>query len=129
MPTRTHLFPEEFLGRYELALATQDWVSVAPLIHDDACVTFSNGAYYQGKAEVQKAFEKNFGLIQEEKYSIYDICWIKKTDRFAVCTYCFHWQGLIRGEPASGSGRGTSILIKEKGKWLLLVEHLGPGNA
>jgi ketosteroid isomerase-like protein len=114
------------LKSYELALATQDWQSVAPLIHEDACVTFSNGSFFKGKAEVQQAFEKNFALIKEEKYSIADIYWVRKTEDYAVCLYIFHWHGLINGEPASGSGRGTSVLVNEKGTWLLLTEHLGP---
>ena len=118
--------PEEFLKSYASALATQDWQSVSPLIHEDACVTFSNGQVLKGKAEVQCAFEKNFALIQDEQYSISDTCWVKKTDDFAVCLYAFHWSGSINGEHASGSGRGTSVLVSEQGKWVLITEHLGP---
>lgn len=120
--------PEEFLKSYEVALATQDWQSVSPLIHEDACVTFSDGSFHKGKAEIQRAFEKNFALIQEEQYSITGAHWVKVTDSFAVCAYAFHWNGLIHGKPASGSGRGTSVLVNEKGKWSILIEHLGPGT-
>ena len=62
--------PEEFIQKYEHALATQDWGQVAPLVHGDACVTFSNGAVHRGKPEVGRAFEKNFTLIKDETYSI-----------------------------------------------------------
>lgn len=118
--------PEDFLKAYEIALATQKWQSVSPLIHERACVTFSNGSFYIGKAEVQRAFERNFALIQDEKYSISDIHWVSKTEDYAVCLYTFHWHGLINGKSANGSGRGTAVLVNEKGKWLLLSEHLGP---
>ena len=118
--------PEDFLESYEAALATQDWQSVSPFIHRDACVTFSNGNFFRSKADVQQAYEKNFALIQDEKYSIFDIHWVRKTEQYAVCIYAFRWHGLINGEQTSGSGRGTSTIIKEKGKWLLLAEHLGP---
>ena len=118
--------PEEFLESYGSALATQDWQSVSPFIHEDACVTFSNGRVFKGKAEVQYAFEKNFALIQDEQYAISDTCWVKKTDDFAVCLYAFHWSGLINGKHASGSGRGTSVLVSKQGKWVLIAEHLGP---
>jgi ketosteroid isomerase-like protein len=118
--------PEEFLKAYETALATQDWQTVSPLIHEKACVTFSDGSVYMGKAEVQRAFERNFSLIQDEKYAISDIYWVQKTQDFAVCLFAFHWQGVIQGKPASGSGRGTSFLVYEKGKWFLISEHLCP---
>jgi ketosteroid isomerase-like protein len=118
--------PEEFVSKYEAALATQDWQRVSPYIHEDACVTFSNGNFFEGKAEVQQAYEKNFRLIQEENFSIFDIHWVRKTENFAVYTFGFQWQGLINGKMASGSGRGTSVIICEDENWLLLSEHLGP---
>jgi ketosteroid isomerase-like protein len=118
--------PEEFLSTYASALATQSWQAVSPLIHEDACVTFSNGHFFTGKSAVQGAFERNFALIQDERYSISDVHWLKKTQSFAVCLYAYHWSGLIDGEPARGSGRGTSVLVNEQGSWLLLAEHLGP---
>lgn len=118
--------PEEFIEKYESALATQDWQSVSPFIHDDACVTFSNGEVYKGKDEVRKAFERNFSLIQEEQYSIYNIHWIRKTAHFAIYLFDFQWQGIIHGKQASGLGRGTSMLVCENGNWQLVAEHLGP---
>lgn len=118
--------PEQFMEGYEAALATQDWQAVSPYIHEDACVTFSNGDFFRGKAEVQKAYERNFGLIQDEEYSVFDLHWVRKTEQYAVCIYAFRWQGLIQGEPARGAGRGTATIIKEDGKWTLLAEHLGP---
>ena len=118
--------PEEFINQYEAALATQDWLSVSPLIHKDACVTFSSGQVFHGKKAVQSAFERNFTLIQDEHYAIADLHWAKKTADYAVCLYTFHWSGLIDEEPVSGAGRGTSVIVKQNGKWLLLAEHLGP---
>jgi len=118
--------PEQYIEGYEAALATQDWQTVSPYIHKDACVTFSNGDFFQGKAEVQKAYERNFKLIQDEKYAILDLHWVRKTEQYAVFIYAFQWRGLIKGEPARGAGRGTATIVKENGKWFLLAEHLGP---
>jgi len=117
---------EEFIHAYENALATQNWNQVEPLVHADACVTFSNGKVHKGKAEVQKAFEKNFSLIKDEKYSIANVHWVMKNSETAVYLFEFSWSGIINEKPASGSGRGTCVLIKEAGKWQLLIEHLGP---
>lgn len=118
--------PEEFIRAYEHALATQDWRNVDPLVHDNACVTFSNGTVHRGKLEVRKAFEKNFSLIKDEKYSISNVHWVIKGPETAIYLFDFNWNGIINDQPASGSGRGTSVLIKENDNWQLLVEHLGP---
>lgn len=121
--------PEDFIRAYEQALATQDWNRVGPLVHSHACVTFSNGAVHKGKSEVKAAFEKNFSLINDEEYSITNVHWVMKSDAAAVYLFDFHWSGIINEKPARGSGRGTSVLVKENDRWLLLVEHLGPKPA
>lgn len=118
--------PEEYIKNYEQALATQDWSQVEPLIHEDACVTFSNGAVHKGRVEVRKAFEKNFSLIKDETYFITNVHWVLRSLETAIYLFDFNWNGIINDQPASGSGRGTSVLIKENDKWKLLVEHLGP---
>lgn len=121
--------PEEFIRAYEAALATQDWSQVGPLVHVDACVTFSNGSVHKGKSEVQKAFEKNFSIIKDEKYSIANVYWVIKNSETSAYLFEFSWSGVIDSKPARGSGRGTSVLINENGKWQLLIEHLGPKAA
>lgn len=118
--------PEEFIQAYEQALATQNWMNVDPLVHETACVTFSNGTVHKGKRGVRKAFEGNFSIIKDEKYSISNVHWVSLGSETAVYLFEFNWSGLINDQPASGSGRGTSVLIKESDRWLLLVEHLGP---
>jgi len=120
------LNPEEFVRAYEQALATQDWMNVEPLVHNNACVTFSNGTVHKGKPEVRAAFEKNFSLIKDEEYSIANVHWVTKGSEMAVYLFDFSWSGIINDKQASGSGRGTSVLIKDGGKWQLIVEHLGP---
>ena len=117
--------PQEFISAYEKALATQSWEQVAPLIHEDCVAIFSEGTY-TGKAEVESAFRRTFSLIKDEKYWISDIHWVQETENTAILIYIFSWSGIIDGMPASGSGRGTSILIKQYGKWQLICEHLGP---
>ncbi|MCC6300409.1 MAG: nuclear transport factor 2 family protein [Anaerolineales bacterium] len=121
--------PEEFIHAYEQALASQRWNRVEPLVHPDACVTFSNGAVHKGRREVKAAFEKNFSLIKDEKYSITDVHWVLKNDWTAVYLFDFHWSGIINDKPASGAGRGSSAIVKQDDRWLLLVEHLGPKPA
>lgn len=121
--------PEDFVQAYERALATQELIQVDPLIHSDACVTFSNGTVHKGRQEVRAAFERNFSSIRDEIYTISNVHWVMKSDRAAVYLFDFNWSGTINGKPASGAGRGTSVLIMDDGKWKLLVEHLGPKAA
>ena len=116
----------DFIQRYEHALSTQHWSAVDPLIHDDACVTFSDGTVHQGKSAVRQAFERNFSLIKGEQYRISNIHWITQRTDLAVFLFDFHWTGRIEGRNASGSGRGTSVLVDNGTGWLLLAEHLGP---
>ena len=118
--------PETFVGAYEQALAWQDWGRVEPLVHKDACVTFSTGAVHRGKVEVRMAFQRNFSLIKEEVYSISNVHWVHQDANIAVYLFEFQWSGMIDGKQASGAGRGTSVLINDNGIWKLLVEHLGP---
>lgn len=44
---------------YERALATQTRDALAPLIHDDACATFSGSHVHKGKAAVEQALLVN----------------------------------------------------------------------
>ena len=44
----------------------------------------------------------------------------------AVYLFEFNRDGIINEKPASGSARGTPVLIKEADRWLMLVEQLGP---
>jgi hypothetical protein len=120
--------PEDFITKYENALATQKWNNVEPLIHGDACVTFSNGIVNKGKVAIQMAYERNFSLIKNEKYSISNVYWAVKNDSIAVYLFDFSWKGLINDKEAEGNGCGTTTLINVNGEWKLISEHLGKKN-
>lgn len=117
---------EQFVKDYERALATQDWAVVEPLVHHDACVTFSNGTVHVGKQAVKAAYLRNFSLIKNETYTVFNLRWILKSEQIAVYLFDFSWKGLIDGNPAEGSGRGTTVISRQTGVWQLLAEHLGP---
>ncbi|WP_298894292.1 nuclear transport factor 2 family protein [uncultured Psychroserpens sp.] len=117
--------PEVFIKSYEAALGTQDWRAIEPLVSKNVSVTFSNGTVHIGKENVQKAFEKNFSLIKNEKYTVVNIKWLVKDKKCAVYLFEFNWTGIVEGNSVFGNGIGTSVLIKEDAKWKLLTEHLG----
>ncbi|MCI4664882.1 MAG: nuclear transport factor 2 family protein [Neomegalonema sp.] len=118
--------PSDFVTHYEAALATQKWEAVSPLIHPRATVIFSDGSVHNGKKAVQIAFERNFNAIKSEIYKISNVHWLLDLSDNAAFFFDFSWRGVVDGAKISGSGRGSSILICEHGKWQLLMEHLGP---
>ncbi len=118
--------PEALLGQYQAALAAQDWEQVAPLLHPDVSVTFSNGQVHQGRQAVETAFRRNFSLIKSERYQMSNLRWPIRTSDSAVCLFDFDWSGEIDGKLASGKGRGTHLLVCISGDWLIAAEHLGP---
>ncbi|HSX02738.1 MAG TPA: nuclear transport factor 2 family protein [Candidatus Saccharimonadia bacterium] len=113
----------EFLTSYERANNSHVWANVAPFIAEDAAYWFSDGSY-KGVAEIRSAIEATFAKIQDEVYKISDVSWPVATDAVAVCAYRFHWQGIVGGQQASGSGRGTNVLEKRNGLWQIVHEHL-----
>lgn len=121
--------PDDFLRQYEHALRSQQWSRVAPLIHENACVTFSTGQVHKGKPAVQRAFESNFSSIEGERYEISNVHWGLRDEQVAACLFDFQWAGRVEGREAHGAGRGTAVLVRDGESWQLLVEHLGPAGS
>ncbi len=118
------LTPEETLAAYAVALGTQNWEEVAPYIHPECTAVFSSGTY-RGAASVEAIFRRNFDRVVDEKYRVENVQWLDLTDDRAVVLYDFAWSGVIEGRPASGGGRGTSVMAVHDGRWKILLEHLG----
>ncbi|PIE14520.1 MAG: hypothetical protein CSA70_01855 [Rhodobacterales bacterium] len=117
---------KSFVKEYEHALGTQDWNSVASLISEDAMVIFSNGSLHAGKEAIRTAYQHNFNTIKGEEYRIENVHWLAETADAAAYSFEFHWTGVIDGRQASGSGRGTAVLVCKDDRWLLVGEQLGP---
>ena len=116
--------PDEFVSAYEQALATQDWKVVEPLVHPDACVTFSNGTVHKRREAIQLAYESNFAKIENEQYRVSNVDWVRRGKEYAAYLFDFDWSGVVDGEPARGRGRGSTVLVREGENWQLLIEHL-----
>lgn len=113
------------LHSYVQSLNTHSWEQISPHVAEDAVFIFTEDTF-KGKAAAQAAFEKTFALIKDEHFSLHDITWTAVSDTVATCHYEYRWRGFIEGQPASGGGRGTTILVKKGGRWLITHEHLGP---
>jgi ketosteroid isomerase-like protein len=112
-----------FMDRYEQANNAHDIGRVAPLIAEDATYWFSDGSH-QGLSEITVAVERTFATIQEEVYEIRDLEWVVLAVDHAVCRYRFFWKGIVDGRPRSGQGRGTNVIVKREGAWMMQHEHL-----
>jgi ketosteroid isomerase-like protein len=110
---------------YVEALNAHSWDRIAPHVAADAVFIFTEDTFI-GHTEAKAAFEKTFKLIENEVFSLHDIVWTVVTEDVATCHYEFRWKGLISGQESSGGGRGTTILRKVDGRWLVAHEHLGP---
>lgn len=115
--------PSEFMRLYERATNQHDAAALTPLIAPDAVYWFTDGSY-RGRAAIGEAIARTFTAIQDEVYEIYDLDWVVTGEESAVCRYRFRWAGVVDGRPASGEGRGTSVLVRRQGHWLVLHEHL-----
>jgi len=112
-----------FMAEYEQAANSHEIQRVLPLIADDATYWFTDGSY-RGREEIVGALERTFATIQDEVYEIRELEWVSATDEFSACRYRFSWRGMVGGQPSSGRGRGTNVLVKRDGAWQVQHEHL-----
>ncbi|MEM0915123.1 MAG: DUF4440 domain-containing protein [Planctomycetota bacterium] len=121
--------PAEFMDEYAAASRAQDLERVMSLIDDDAVYWFSTSDAHVGKVAIAEAIGANFEAIEGDDYQLHDVVWVVETEDCAVCTYRYTWAGVIGGQPASGEGRGTSVLKRRGESWFVAHEHLSPGSA
>ena len=115
----------QFMDEYAVRTNTHQFNAVAELIAEDATYWFSDGSFH-GLAAIRHAFEETWAFIQNEIYQVRNVEWLVTDEHVAVCIYSFHWQGLVNGQLAQGSGRGTSVLRKTGTQWQVIHEHLSP---
>ena len=113
----------EVFEKYKLEINNHDFDRLIPLISKDCKFWFSSGTYV-GLEQTRRAFEKTWAMIKNEIYTVSDQEWIALSDKAAVCTYTYHWTGLIDGQKREGKGRGTSCFRKEENGWKIVHEHL-----
>lgn len=112
-----------FMDTYERATNGRDTTQLAPLIARDAVYWFTD-ASHGGREAILSAIADTFRTIVNETYRISDLEWVVAEDNHAVCRYRFSWTGNINGQPRSGGGRGTNVLVRRGETWQMLHEHL-----
>ena len=111
------------MGFYGEAINEHRFDALLPVLSTDVVFWFSSGSFC-GIDAARQAFEKTWRRIAEETYWLEELSWVSKGDHSAACIYRFHWRGMVDGEPAEGSGRGTSVLRREGDDWKIVHEHL-----
>jgi ketosteroid isomerase-like protein len=119
---------DEFMLMYERATNSHDVEATLSLVDEQAVYLFSDGSVHVGKRAIKKVVRRNFDLIKDESYSIDNLTWLVNSRDVAACVYDYSWSGMIKGEPASGSGRGTTILGRTEEGWKVVHEHLSRGR-
>lgn len=117
---------DTFLEVYEKAANSCNFDNVDPLIADDAVFIFTDGTH-SGKQAIKAAFEATWDKIKSEKYTISDVQWNAKNYWVSSCTYWFRLEGIVDGEKHIYEGHGTNVLIRHRGKWRIVSEHLSKG--
>ena len=120
--------PDEFMKAYERATNSHDLERTLALIAADAVYLFSDESVHVGKEAIARALKRNFDLIAGETYAIANLTWLVQSAEVAACVYDFSWSGTIRGEPAAGAGRGTTVLRRAGTTWRVVHEHLSRGR-
>ncbi|MFQ5552412.1 MAG: YybH family protein [Thermoplasmata archaeon] len=119
---------DEFMSAYERATDGHDLDGILSLIDEGAVYLFSDESAHIGKQAIERVLRRNFELIQAESYSIDNLTWLARSDEVAACVYDFSWSGTIKGQEASGSGRGTTVLRRLGNDWKVVHEHLSHGR-
>ena len=112
-----------FMAAYELAANSHDVSRVLPLIAEDATYWFTDGTY-RGREEIAGALKRTFAAIHDEAYEIRELAWFALNGELAAGRYRFCWRGVVDGQPSSGRGRGTNVVVKRDGAWQIQHEHL-----
>jgi ketosteroid isomerase-like protein len=115
--------PETVMARYAELINRHDFSLLVPLIDPDATFWFSSGTH-AGIAAARAAFEATWRKLADETYWLEDLNWTAIGDKAASCTYTFRWRATVDGQPAQGSGRGTTVLGRDQDGWRIRHEHL-----
>ena len=120
--------PSDYKRELVRRMNAKDLEGTLAMIADDAVYFWSNGSAMFGKDAIGAALQANFTSIANDVYETLDVTWLVETDDIAVCVFAFRWRGDVDGAPASGAGRGASVLKRVKGAWLTVHENLSAGR-
>jgi ketosteroid isomerase-like protein len=116
----------QFLNRFEEIAEKEDFNLLQDMIHESAFFRFNDGDFF-GRKAVQAAFEKTWKSgsgTKKERFYLSDIVVLSVDHASATATYTYNWEGSQDGRQFRIQGRGTRVLVVEKGRFQIIHEHL-----
>jgi hypothetical protein len=116
----------QFLNRFEEVAGTEDFSLIRAMIHERAVFRFNDGDFI-GREAIQAVFEKTWkgsAGVKKERFYLSDIVVLSVDRASATATYTYHWEGSQQGRPFRIQGRGTRVLVLERGRFQIIHEHL-----
>jgi ketosteroid isomerase-like protein len=120
--------PDEYKRELVRRMNAKDLEGTLELIADDAVYFWSDGSAMFGKAAIAEGLKRNFVGIENDTYEVLDVTWLVEAGDIAACVFRFQWAGEVNGVPATGSGRGASVLRRLDGEWRTVHENLSRGE-
>jgi len=115
-----------FLHRFEEIAEKENFDLVEPLIHERAFFRFNDGDFV-GRQAIRAAFEKTWkgsSEVKKERFYLTDIVVLSMDHASATATYTYNWEGSQGGRQFRIQGRGTRVLVMERGQFQVIHEHL-----
>ncbi len=116
----------QFLNLFEEIAEAENFDQVQDMVHDNAFFRFNDGDFV-GKQAVRGAFEKTWkgsANVRKERFYLTDIQVLSLDAASATATYTYNWEGNMDGKSFRIQGRGTRVLVVEKGRLQIIHEHL-----
>lgn len=113
-----------FLERFEQAQAAKSFDAVEGMLHPEAVFRFNDGDH-RGLARIRAVFERTWNLgVTDERYAMSDIEVVHLGGDTAVATFTYRWSGVGEKGPFAIEGRGTTLLVRDRGRLCIRLEHL-----
>ena len=121
--------PQACAADFTAALVRRDIDAALALLTDDVVFFYSNGSVIRGKDAFAALMTASWKVVTDYSYKTLESAWAVETDTAASVIYAFEWSGKAGGNPVSGGGRGTRVLVKAADRgWRIAHEHLSNGQ-
>jgi DNA phosphorothioation-dependent restriction protein DptG len=118
--------------RSTLAKAVENWEAMNVDANDAYYAPDANAMWfdisplkYVGWNEYKVGVKKVFANFQSLSFKLNDDMAVQRRGKVAWVTYTFSTEiGMKDGKSEKGEGRGTDVLEKRGGKWLIVHEHV-----
>jgi ketosteroid isomerase-like protein len=121
--------PQACAAGFTAALIGRDIDGALGYLTDDVVFFYSNGSVIRGKDAFAALMAASWKIVENYRYATLYSTWTCETDEAAAVIYSFEWSGTAGGNPVSGAGRGTRVLVRTPDAgWRIAHEHLSAGQ-